>query len=267
MKKTAIGLLTVLFMALSASAALIVDFTPVDPGVNVNSRAADSDTTTGDTWNFSDSIALIASGGGSNDRMYGGMVTTWSSPFTYAPALRHLGTTRVTQVQVYPSTTASYSTSAKGIFLWNKADFLNGTDSQTVVFSAGSLLSVNLTTISAATRDFRFVVNQGGTYYVSNSNKTDATAGVFSIDPSTVSWRTVSTDGSYTVGDTASTITLNDVQAVGLYINATRTGTGNLAQTNIQFNDFQAIAIPEPATIGMLGLGGLVALMLRRRCK
>jgi len=244
-----------LLAAGSASATLIVDLNP--PAITVNSRAAETSTTTERTWNFSDTTVLINSGGGSNDKVYGGMTTGWSAASESATSVVRWLNTSVFQVQVLQGTANTF---AKGIVLWNQADFLNGADSQTVGFSAGDSLSVNFAAIGATTRDFRFVVNQGGTYYVSNVNKTDATAGVFSIDPAAVSWRTISTDGNYTIGGTASMITLDDVKAVGLYINASRTGN----QTNIQFNDFQASVIPEPATIGMLGLGGLVALMLRR---
>lgn len=90
----------------------------------------------------------------------------------------------------------------------------------------------------------------------------DVASGFFSIDPASVSWRTISIDGSYTIGETASMIALDNIQSVGLYLNAARGAN----QTNIQFNDFQANAtvVPEPAVVGLMGLGAFSARCLRR---
>jgi hypothetical protein len=243
----------------SLNAAIVVDFT-TNSGTT-NSRAADSDTGTGDTWNFSSTTALIEDTtlqpGESNKRVYGGVITTWSASQSYAPNNRFLdGTTDFMQLQVNPTSPAS-GTSAKGVWLWNKADFLNGFNTGTLSIGAGDSLSLDLFQLSGGTTS-RFVVNQGGAYYVSNAST--ATTGTFSIaDLSTQTWAALNTT-DYTFGSFSS-VTLNDVQGVGVFFNLAPSGTN---QSLFGISDFQLNVVPEPS-VSLLGVLGAFALLRRRR--
>lgn len=254
MKRT-VAITAAMLVGLGASAAVIVDFNREGVSANALARAADINTTLGDTWNFSDSTPLISSTDGTNSTVYGGMATTWSTSTDYNPNLRHLASEFQIQVQ-----SGLGNTAAKGMLVWKKEDFLNGANAQTVGFSSGDSLSVNFTTIAVSSRSFRFVVNQGGSWYVSNIQKSDTTTGVWSIDPTSYSWRTITTDGNYTIAASGAMIALDDIRAVGLYMDVARTGN----QTLIKFDGFQAnvSAIPEPGTLGLVALasGGLVVL-------
>ena len=220
-------------MAVAARAVEIVRYE--GSGGNISSRAADVDTTTGDTWNFSESTALIQNAGITNGTVYGGMNTTWSVPAAYAPNLWLGGTL---EVRVIPDNGSD--TAFNGVVFWKQADFLNGADAKRVSFSGGDSLSVNLTILSGVA-DIRFAVNQGGVWYVSDTSRTSA--GLFSIEPAAVMWRTVSMDGTYTIGGTASAVVMNNVRAVGLYLQASRAAQ----QARITLDRFSADASAEGA--------------------
>jgi hypothetical protein len=244
------------------NAAIVVDFT-TNFGTT-NSRAADTDTNTGDTWNFSTTTALIEDttlqAGESNKRVYGGVITTWATSQAYAPLHRILDVADPNpdrlQLQVNP-TTLTGGTSAKGVWLWNKADFLNGFNSGTLSIGAGDSLSLDVFQLSGGTTS-RFVVNQAGTYYVSSASSTNST-GTFSIaDLSTQTWAPLDTT-DYSIGSFSS-VALNDVQGVGVFFNLAPSGNN---QSLFGITDFQLNVIPEPSVALLCGFGFLA--LLRRR--
>ena len=221
----------------TAEATRIVDYAGF--GSNANSRPADVDTTTGDTWHFSESAPLVQHTWLTNGTVYGGVNTTWSVPMAYAPNL-WLGATF--EVRVIPDN--SSDTALKGIVFWKKDDFLNGAGTGQAGFSSGDSLSANITIVSGTSIDIRFVVKQGGQWYVSDTKKT--AAGLFELDPSAAMWRTIST-GDYAIGDEVS-VELDDVEAVGLYTSA----SGPAQQSRVTFDRFSADAtvIPGPGISG-----------------
>lgn len=243
------------------NAAIVVDFTTGSSGF-LDGRAADTNTDNGDTWNFSASTPLIndttLDPGESNKRIYGGITTTWATSQPYNPSFRFVNFNTTLQLQINPGNLAG-GTSAKGVFLWNQADFLNGFNSGTVSVGAGSSLSLGITANSGGSTS-RFVVNQGGTYYVSNASNTTFGAHTFSVaDITTQTWAVLNTT-TYTFGS-FSPVTLNDVQGVGIFFNLAPSGNN---QSIVNINDFQFDVVPEPSATLLGGLGAL-ALLRRKR--
>lgn len=264
-----------LILATSAVAqTTIVDFTATNtstPSTTTSSpRAKTTDTTSGDTWAFSDTTALFAANGGQNDRIYGGVNTVWVST-SYNPTFTIGGATdpRRIVLQIHSDNTTGPTTpaSATGMYIWNKDDFLNGADTATVALDTNSSMSINLQGNSGITRDIRFVVNQGGTYYVSETTKNTTGTGAFSLSsPSTINWAPIDTT-TYAIGSYSSLV-MNNIQAIGLYFNFTTNSASQ--QIFFSMDDFQAsaslTAIPEPSTYAALaGLGALGLVIWRRR--
>ncbi|TVP82448.1 MAG: PEP-CTERM sorting domain-containing protein [Puniceicoccaceae bacterium] len=161
-------------------------------------------------------------------------------------------------------TAGDYSTTIQGMLVWKKENFLNGFDAQPVQLNSGDSLSITWTQIAATTVDVRFVVQQGGSYYVSNSGFSSLVANndltTFSVDPAQTTWALIDTS-DYSIGSFSSVV-LADVEAVGIYFNASRANQ----QTIISFNDFKVVDIPEPSTFGILvGLAILGLVVTRRR--
>jgi hypothetical protein len=144
----------------------------------------------------------------------------------------------VLEVTVNPTASATENASAKGMLVWNKADFLTGSV-QTVTFASGDSLYLNITSWAASAKDVRFTINQGGVWYVSDSKIASGTAQSWTLDPTISQWRTISTDGNYTIGGSAALVNFTDVQGVGIYLDTARDPA---QQTQIIFNDFRADA-------------------------
>lgn len=217
-----------------ASAKLVVDYTHV--AGNIDARTADVSSDASRVWNFSDTTKLIdevAGVGETNVTLYGGMTMTWSPSVTYNPYLRNNVANGFQATLGAPSQTGS---SVKGVVVWNKADFINGADSETVAFAAGDSISMNLTQVAGNPRDLRFVIKQGGDYYISNQKKTDTATGTYSLEPNAFqTWAPLST-ADYSIGAFVAGTTFTDVEAVGFYVDYSKTVTG---VTAVKFDDFQ----------------------------
>jgi len=258
--RIAISLVAGLLTALSASATTHVDFNPLPSGTNAaaSPRIKDVDINGSDVWNFSDTDVLLSSPFAQNNVIYGGLTTTWTGGASYNPTFQ-LQSTVGTQLQI---ASGNGDIAVTGAYIWNQADFLNGGDALTVSLGAGSTITIGLNATASNTRDYRAVVNQGGTYYVSETGFTDNTAGAHVVDLFTTQWALLNT-ADYTYGAFAP-LTLDDVEGVGILFNYTRTGD---LISRIQFNDFQfnAEPVPEPTTFGLICIGSVALLFARRK--
>lgn len=260
-------------LTLASGSLTIVNF-EVGPNAQANTSTLFSNDANNANWEFRDYNPLLSSlqntenlfingAGGTNNQVYGGFTTSWANANEgYSPNPRYQNNAEFI-INVHGGG-ANANNMATGILLWNKVHFLNGADAQTVNFSNGSTLRVNVGATTASTRtEYRFVVNQDGNYYVSDDLVEVSGNWTITIDDSTL-WRTVSTDGNYTIGSTPSTLTLGNLSGVGVYIDAERLDSS--AQLIARFSEFEAVAIPEPKAMAtVLAIGALAFLSLRRR--
>jgi len=209
----------------------VVDFDRTGVSTNDGSRSPDTDTLFGDTWTFSDTVPMVSSTDGSNATIYGGAITTWSESQDYTPIHRFLNSRL--QLFVIPSdpNPKTIDTSAEGMLVWTKADFLNGTNAQTVSLNAGDMLSCNIDGVTG-NNEFRFVVKEAGVYYVSEA--TTSGNGAYSIDPTTTNWATINTS-TYAIDSSFVSQSFTDVQAAGLYFFSERADNN----TNIKIDRFE----------------------------
>lgn len=120
----------------------------------------------------------------------------------------------------------------------------------------------------------RMAVNSGGTWYISSDNvlATGNNNGTNLTVTASTTWAalSVATAGSVSLmtGDALSYVTttasLNDLQGVGFFYESSAEGT---ARARYRATNFVVETIPEPATLGLVGIAGGALLMIRRRLK
>jgi hypothetical protein len=158
---------------------------------------------------------------------------------------------------------AAGSTTAAGQKVWALYMFNNQSATITqVVYD----IRLGGTAANQTNNNARIVVRKtDGSYYISES-KLRLTTGYFTnSSPGTLAWYNYVPSTSLTgIGSQVSGFELNNVNGIGELVTVENT-SGVAFTIGAGTRTFQAWGvIPEPATIGMLGLGALVTLLIRR---
>jgi len=164
---------------------------------------------------------------------------------------------------------ASFLQTAALVALWNNTDFLNSGATNQVNITSNTAFSVQLGAQAPLTA--RWLVQIGGIYYVSNENFTTNTTLVGQVINSTgittTTWAPINltaNGGNLTATPgTYASLTLDNIQSVGVYASYSANSTQNVRWTLEGFS-VDALVVPEPSTYAML-LGGIITLLLFRR--
>jgi hypothetical protein len=174
-------------------------------------------------------------------------------------------------------TTASptnVSNTLNALIFFKKSDFQNGMSTPTVTLDSTSAFNITRGNggFTANTKSVRAAVLDGTQWYLSSAsvdptaNNTtytilaDASAGMWgTYDPTTTPMGTI--PSSFTTPGSSFT----NIQAVGFFVDATRTSTGANSNIFASFSGFEASAIPEPATWALLAAVGTFFMVTRRR--
>jgi hypothetical protein len=157
---------------------------------------------------------------------------------------------------------------------WEKSSFLNGANAASGLSfanAAGSLTAVVKlagSNVGASMRGASFLVQNDGQWYI-NAFTSAGTPATLSINAATANWYvfdpaagTLFFDRS-AYGTAVQGSSFANITALGIYeqqeVFSTTAAQG--------INSFQAMLVPEPATIGMLGLGAVAILFARRMRK
>lgn len=144
-----------------------------------------------------------------------------------------------------------------GFWFWDKADFLNGGNSNTVTFDANSSISVSNFRLSTNVAECRWVVRDGTQFYISESkfgtttlsgqNPTVTKYSVQTLSPTTTKWALYSPGAGgvpYAIRFNSKTAvfedhTFTDVTAVGFYAGRDSLFAGN---TQLKWHAFEVVA-------------------------
>ncbi len=198
---------------------------------------------------------------------------------TEAGIYRFSAATNPNQLQkTNPTNGGSDPMSMSASYFSKKADFLNGLDSAAGIsfvnaVDAASVSMAILRNKNGGTATIAFVVQEGTDWYATIATNRAVSgsdwSGTLTVNPYTADWyaydpsanQFLNTDdlGAAKAGSTFTNITAFGItgQSMGY--------DGAVANTQkLDFTGFSVALIPEPATIGMLGLGALATLLLRR---
>jgi hypothetical protein len=179
---------------------------------------------------------------------------------------------------------------ASGTIFWDKADLLNGANTQTLSLNQSSnsaigSLAVNIVTSgdgAGAARDpqqLRVFVRNGQTSYVSDViSGFSPTVGLQSVDGVTLQAANFYPLGlvedsffenyaylNTTLGTPVLGSTLGDITGIGITYNTDAGVTGLALNGTLELNSFEVTTVPEPTSIA--GIGGMLSLLLVRRCR
>jgi PEP-CTERM motif len=224
---------------------------------------------------------------GTSGKFYGGYETinygqggspgfTPPPPTFTARQVTNSGTTDFIEIATGARDATTNNGRFSGLFLWQKADFINGANNQTLGIDANSTITIKRVAGSGTIFRLTFLVEDGSTIYAMQGQSNDG-SGTFIqslanqtwavFDPST----TMEFNGP-TNGASFAPHTFTNITGVGFTWDlngALNGGTFPTTGNDIQVPGFSATlatAVPEPSSFTLvLVAGGTVALRRRRR--
>ncbi len=117
----------------------------------------------------------------------------------------------------------------------------------------------------------RYVIRDGSTYYVANIQADSDGTSTLTGDTAGLQWAAFNPDNfdSYDLstdliaGLSFSAMTFDNVTGGGVLGSSFQTGK----PAELDIGTFELALIPEPATIGMLGLGAMITMFIRRKLR
>ncbi len=276
-----------IFFALSVAShsAIIVNYdSPATGTVN----ALRTGTVTGTGQNqvdlAFDSTTALFNGSGQNQRFYGGIhgryvsgtVATGTDLFGSITNQLQSGTPGIFAGVVKADPTAQgpnngVAISARGMAVWDSADFLGHSSGNTYTFDNTSSMTVNISTFlnsPGSNTGLFFVIRNANSYFRSAEEYNLGAIGTGqTFNGSALTWLaldpTLLADFAGTTGG-GSAQTFSDVTGVGFIY---RTQRASAPSSEIRISDFQAnlSVIPEPSSAILLGLSALGFVGYRRR--
>ncbi len=240
----------------------VVNFDRTGITDTIAGRTPDTSDTNQAVWNFSATTPLINLPQGyaaTNHKIYGGIKDTWSVGTAYNPVMSLISGNF--QNQTNPANGST--TSATGILLWKKEDFLNGANTKRVTLPYGTQLSATYSGGNGSSLSVHLVAKEAGICYVSNTSSQSADATV-TFNSATTQWAAIDTT-TYAIGSYASR-TFTNVEAVGLFYamsNTNTTGQSSISVSKLQLALPAAALIDEPfAPTGLIATPGTTSIAL-----
>lgn len=272
MKLKVITLVMVVFAACALQGETIINWggTGMATADNNLSLPTPTDTVTARTWEYSATTPLLASGGTyAGPTIYGALQTENASdgPTNFSSALVDDKTGTNDDVITILLNSATNGDIVQGLVFFKKADFAS-LSGDTITFDSTSSFTLGVTGNQGGggNRGPRLAVLDGSSWYISSSVFGGFNGSLTIADLSAENFASYDPTGAPLNGTptsfTTAGSTFTDIQAVGYYFS---NGTTSANKAGFNINNFQITAIPEPATLGLVGMAG--ALLLVFRCR
>ena len=262
-----------------AQATVVFNF----DGANANAATANTNIVstanvtlnTGESYtinrSYSTSTALLSNNGSTytGQSIHGGFSASYNNaPSTYKMffgILQYIGTASE-QLQVNITASNNISRTSGWALMFGTT-----TNTGSYKFDASSQLTAKQYSTLNGISEARWVVVANGTTYLSQSTIALAVTSTTNTlnNPDEINWAAWNPGADMTFGSLSYTnlgSSLNNITLAGVAVNS-NAGSGDPYGTGGRYylQGFTGDVIPEPATVGMLGLGALITLVLRRK--